>query len=372
MSVSDHVSADSEARRTPLYDNHVGLGGKMVSFAGYMLPVQYSGVIAEHMAVRTKAGLFDVSHMGEVLFTGRDALMNLQRLLSNDFRGMPDGRVRYTLMCNESGGVVDDLIVYRYGDEKYLLVVNAANREKDVSWMRERLSGDAAMEDISDDTAQIALQGPASDEILRRLAPESGIPGKYYTFIDGVDVGGVKCLVSQTGYTGEKGYELYMAKTGAPKLWDKLLDAGAEFGLVPAGLGARDTLRLEAGMPLYGHEMDDRVTPFEADLAYGVKMEKDDFVGKSALIGHEKPKRKRVGLKITGKGIARGNEPVSVDGAFAGKTTSGTHCPFLGYPVAMALLDERHANLGAAVEVDVRGRMIAAEVVPLPFYKRAK
>ncbi|MDR1515083.1 MAG: glycine cleavage system aminomethyltransferase GcvT [Synergistaceae bacterium] len=370
--MSGHVSSGGEERRTPLYENHVRLGGKIVPFAGYMLPVQYSGVIAEHMAVRTKAGLFDVSHMGEVLFTGKDALSNLQRLLSNDFRGMPDGKVRYSLMCNESGGVVDDLIVYRYGEEKYLVVVNAANREKDVSWMKERFSGDAAMEDISDDTAQIALQGPASDEILRRLTDESGIPKKYYTFIDGVAVGGVKCLVSQTGYTGEKGYELYLRKTDAPGLWDKLLDAGADFGLVPAGLGARDTLRLEAGMPLYGHEMDDSVTPFEADLAYGVKMDKDDFIGKSALVGREKPQRRRVGLRITGKGIARENETVYADGAPAGKTTSGTHCPFLGYPVAMALLDEPYTNQGTAVEVDVRGRRIAAEVVPLPFYKRAK
>ncbi|MDR1019311.1 MAG: glycine cleavage system aminomethyltransferase GcvT [Synergistaceae bacterium] len=370
--MSGHANTGENEKRTPLYGSHVKLGGRMVPFAGYLLPVQYSGVIAEHMAVRTKAGLFDVSHMGEVMFTGKDALLNLQRLLSNDFRGMPDGRVRYSLLCNESGGVVDDLIVYRYGDEKYLLVVNAANREKDVSWMRERLSGSVTMEDISDDIAQIALQGPASDAILRRLASESGMPEKYYTFVDDVAVGGVKCLVSQTGYTGEKGYELYMPNADAPGLWEKLLDAGADFGLVPAGLGARDTLRLEAGMPLYGHEMDDGVTPFEAGLAFGVKMGKDDFIGKSALAGRLNPRRKRVGLKITGRGIARGNESVYADGAAVGRTTSGTHCPFLGYPVAMALLDEPHTLAGSTAEVDVRGRRIAAEVVPIPFYKRAK
>ena len=367
-----HDSILREGKRTPLYENHVMLGGKIVPFAGCMLPVQYSGVIAEHMAVRSKAGIFDVSHMGEVLFTGPDALANLQRLLSNDFRGMADGRVRYSLLCNDAGGIVDDLIVYRYSDEKYLAVVNAANREKDVAWMRERISGDVVMEDISDDVAQIALQGPASDEILRLLADESGIPGKYYTFIDGVTVGGVKCLVSQTGYTGEKGYEIYLANSDAPKLWDALLDAGAGYGLVPAGLGARDTLRLEAGMPLYGHEMDDGVTPFEAGLELGIKMEKGDFIGKSALIGKDKPKRRRAGLRITGRGIARGNEAVYAGSAEAGKTTSGTHCPFLGYPVAMALLDEPYGEIGTALEVDVRGRRVSAEVVRLPFYKRAK
>jgi aminomethyltransferase len=372
MSMGDHIGSWGAEKRTSLYGCHLELGGKLVPFAGYLLPVQYSGVIAEHMAVRARAGLFDVSHMGEVMFTGRDALANLQRLLSNDFRNMPDGRVRYTLMCNDAGGIVDDLVVYRFGDEKYMLVVNAANRAKDVSWMMERLVGDVAMEDISDGVAQIALQGPASDGILRRLADESRIPKKYYTFIDGVDVGGVKCLVSQTGYTGEKGYELYVSDSDAPELWRKLLEAGRDLGLAPAGLGARDTLRLEAGMPLYGHEMNDEITPFEADLAFGVKMDKGDFIGRRALTGREKPARRRVGLQMTGRGIARENETVYADGKAIGRTTSGTHCPYLGRAAAMALLDEPYAAAGGTAEVEVRGRRIAAEIVQLPFYKRAR
>ncbi|MDR1943467.1 MAG: glycine cleavage system aminomethyltransferase GcvT [Synergistaceae bacterium] len=370
--MGDHIGSGGEEKRTSLYGCHLELGGKLVPFAGYLLPVQYSGVIAEHMAVRARAGLFDVSHMGEVMFTGRDALANLQRLLSNDFRDMPDGRVRYTLMCNDAGGIVDDLVVYRFGGEKYMLVVNAANREKDVSWMMERLRGGAAMEDISDGIAQIALQGPASDGILRRLADESRIPEKYYTFIDGVDVGGVKCLVSQTGYTGEKGYELYMPDSDAPELWRKLLEAGRDLGLVPAGLGARDTLRLEAGMPLYGHEMNDEITPFEAGLAFGVKMDKGDFIGRQALAGREKPARRRVGLRMTGRGIARENETVYADGKAIGRTTSGTYCPYLGRAAAMALIDEPYAAAGGTVEVEARGRRIAAEIVRLPFYKRAR
>ncbi|MDR1943456.1 MAG: glycine cleavage system aminomethyltransferase GcvT [Synergistaceae bacterium] len=372
MEVEEGVSGRESGKRTSLYDCHKELGGKMVPFAGYMLPVQYSGVISEHMAVRTKAGLFDVSHMGEILIAGKSALPNLQRLLSNDFSDMPDGRVRYSLMCNESGGIVDDLVVYRFSEEKYILVVNAANREKDVAWLRDRVSGDAVMEDISGGLSQIALQGPASDGILSRLADPALIPEKYYTFVDDVSVDGVKCVLSQTGYTGEKGYELYMPNTDAPKLWRKLLQAGADLGLAPAGLGARDTLRLEAGMPLYGHEMTDGVTPFEAGLASAVKMNKDDFVGKSALAGKENPTRRRVGLRVTGRGIAREDETVYACGAAIGRTTSGTHCPFLGAAVAMALVDGTAAQIGAGVEVDVRGRMVAAEVVPLPFYKRAR
>lgn len=361
-----------QEKKTPLYERHVQAGGKMVPFAGYILPVQYTGVIAEHMAVREKAGLFDVSHMGEVLYTGKDAFANLQRLLTNDFTGMPDGRVRYSLMCNDEGGVVDDLVVYKFGDEKYLLVVNAANRDKDVAWMRSHVFGDVVMEDISDRVAQIALQGPAAKAILSSLADPADIPEKYYTFRDEVNVGGVKCLVSQTGYTGEHGYELYMSPEDAPKLWDLLLEKGAAFGLVPACLGARDTLRLEAGMPLYGHEMDEGVTPFEADLGFGVKMNKDDFIGKAALASGGEPSRKRVGLGMTGRGIARENEKVLIGEEEVGRTTSGTHCPYLGKAVAMAMLDAEHAAPGNAVEVEVRGRKIAAEVVPLPFYKRVK
>ena len=275
-------------RKTPLYDCHRALGGKLVEFAGYLLPVQYgAGVIAEHMAVRQGAGLFDVSHMGEVLLTGPDAFANLQRLLTTDYTSLADGRVRYSPMCNERGGVVDDLIVYRFGPETYLLVVNASNREKDVAWMREHLFGDAVLEDISDRVAQIALQGPASRRILEKLAAPELIPGKYYSFTANAPVGNaggeVSCLLSKTGYTGEDGFELYCAPEDAVPLWNALLEAGADEGLIPCGLGARDTLRLEAAMPLYGHEMDEEITPLETGLGAFVKMGKPDFIGKRAL-----------------------------------------------------------------------------------------
>lgn len=357
-------------RRTPLYEKHLAHGGKIVPFAGYELPVQYSGVIAEHNAVRTKAGLFDVSHMAEVFLTGKDAFANLQKLFTNDFSNMADGRIRYTAMCNDRGGVVDDLIVYKYDDEKFLAVLNAANREKDVAWMRAHLFGDVALEDASDRIAQIALQGPESVNILQKLAKPEDIPEKYYTFKDGVEVGGVPCLVSQTGYTGELGFELYMPNEQAPRLWDMLLEAGKEEGLILAGLGARDTLRFEAGMPLYGHEMNEEITPFEAGLDFAVKMNKDDFIGKAALQAAAVPSRRRVGLRVTGRGIAREDSAVYVDDKVVGRTTSGTHCPYLGAAFAMAMLDAGLSEAGTPVEIDVRGRRIAAEVVPLPFYKR--
>ncbi len=361
----------NNVKKTPLYNEHVACGGKMVPFAGYELPVQYSGVIEEHMAVREKAGLFDVSHMGEVWIEGPDALANIMNLFTNAFMKLADGRVRYSPMCNENGGTVDDLLVYRYGQERYLIVVNAANRQKDVDFMKAHLFGDVRLTDVSDDYAQIALQGPRSIDILKKLCKEEDIPAQYYSFKDAVSVAGVSCLLSQTGYTGEHGYELYCATNDAAGLWKSLLEAGKEEGLIPCGLGARDTLRLEAAMPLYGHEMDEEISPLETGLDFAVKMTKDDFVGKKALEERGTPSITRVGLKITGRGIARENNTLFADGKEIGHTTSGTHCPYLGSAYAMALLQKEHAAVGTELEVEIRGKKVAAEVVPLPFYKHS-
>lgn len=357
-------------RKTPLYECHAALGGKIVPFAGYLLPVQYpSGVIAEHMAVRTACGLFDVSHMGEVMMEGPEALKNIQMLLTNDMENLAVGQVRYSPMCNHRGGVVDDLIVYRLAEQKYMLVVNASNREKDVAWMQGHLFGQVHMEDASDQTAQVALQGPKSLEILSRLAREEDIPKKYYTFVEKGTVGGIPCLISRTGYTGEAGFELYCKNQDAPELWQLLLDTGKDLGLIPCGLGARDTLRLEAAMPLYGHEMDEDVTPLETGLSMFVKMGKPDFIGKKALEEKGALQKKRVGLLMTGRGIAREHCPVFQGENEIGMTTSGTFCPFVNQAIAMALVPVSLAE-GDAVEVDVRGRRVAAKVVPLPFYKK--
>jgi len=355
-------------KKTPLYQKHLDSEGRIVPFAGYLLPVQYpTGVIAEHMAVREKAGIFDVSHMGEAIIEGPDALKNLNYILTNSFDSMALGACRYSLMLYENGGQVDDLIVYRMGEAKFFLVLNASNTEKDIAWLREHLTGEATLTDLSDCTAQIALQGPLSKEIITKFCDVAELPTKYYSFTEKMKVAGVDCLVSRTGYTGEFGYELYMAPADAGTVWDALLGAGA----LPAGLGCRDTLRLEAAMPLYGHELGEDISPLAAGLGFAIKMEKDDFIGKATLLASEEPKQVRVGLKVTGRGVIREHETILRDGKEIGTTTSGTHCPYLGVGCAMAYIDKEHSAVGTPVEVLVRGRAITAEVVALPFYKRA-
>ena len=358
-------------RKTPLYDVHVEEGGKIVPFAGYLLPVQYgTGVIQEHMAVRQQAGLFDVSHMGEILFTGPTALDTINHLLTNDYNGMAVNKVRYGAMCNADGGTIDDLVVYKFGEERYLAVVNAANREKDYAHMAANVLPGTQCQDISDTVAQLALQGPKAPAILKKLLPEDQIPKGYYTALPKVNLAGMECMISRTGYTGELGYEIYTANENAPNLWKVLREAGEEFGLIPCGLGARDTLRLEAAMPLYGHEMDETVTPLEAGLDFAVKLNKPEFIGKDALVAAGTPQRVRVGLAVTGRGIVREHQDLFLNGEKIGQTTSGTHCPFLGKALAMGLIDAKHAAVGTALEADVRGRRVAVEIVPLPFYKR--
>ena len=359
--------------KTPLYDAHVKAGGKIVPFGGYLLPVQYeAGVIKEHMAVRTQAGLFDVSHMGEVLCEGKDALANLQMILTNNFDNMVDGQARYSPMCNEDGGTVDDLIVYKKSDEHYFIVVNAANKDKDYQWMLAHQFGEVTFTDVSEHYAQLALQGPKAMEILKKLTAEENIPKKYYHAVFDTEVAGIPCIISKTGYTGEDGVELYLDSADAEKMWDILLENGKEEGLIPCGLGARDTLRMEAAMPLYGHEMDDTVSPLETGLGFAVKMAKEDFIGKAALEDKKAPQRKRIGLKVTGRGIIREHQDVFKDGCKIGITTSGTHCPYLGYPIAMALVEEGTAEIGDKLEAEVRGRKVEAKVVALQFYKRSK
>jgi len=355
----------STERKTPLYDRHVACGGKMVPFAGYLLPVQYgSGIIAEHMAVRAKVGLFDVSHMGEAEVRGPGALDMLQALCTNDLSAMTDGQVKYTLLCDENGGVIDDVLVYRFAADHYWVVLNASNQDKDFAWMSAHCPGNVTLRNLSDSTAQLALQGPLAMGILSGHT----LPAKNYTFAGEATIAGVRCMVSRTGYTGEDGVELYCANHDAPALWDTLLARGA----IPCGLGARDTLRLEAGMPLYGHELSPNITPLEAGLGMFVKFDKPDFIGKQTLIERGEPTRRRVGLRIDGRGIAREGCAVYASGNLVGHTSSGTHAPCLGYGIAMALLDAACTAIGTQIEIDVRGRRLAAEVVRLPFYRREK
>lgn len=358
-------------KKTPLYDCHVEAGGKIVPFAGYLLPVQYkAGVNAEHKAVRQQCGLFDVSHMGEIKVTGPDALANLNNLLTNDYTGMDDGQARYSPMCNENGGVVDDLIVYKKAENDYLVVVNAANREKDFNWMVDHKFGDVVMEDVSDEYVQIALQGPNAPEILAKLAAADSIPEGYYTAVFDGKVGDIPCIVSRTGYTGEDGFELYCPAAEGPKLWNMLLEAGKDNGLIPCGLGARDTLRMEAAMPLYGHELNDERTPKQVGLGIFVKMDKEDFIGKKAMEEMGVPTIKRCGLKVTGRGIVREECDLYVGDVKVGVTTSGTKTPQFDYPIAMGIIEKAYGEIGSTVEADVRGRRIECEIIKLPFYKR--
>ncbi len=357
--------------KTPLYDIHIAAGGRMVPFAGYLLPVRYeTGIIAEHNAVRTAAGLFDVSHMGEIMLTGAGAFNTIQNVFTNDFTTLPDGGMRYSLICNHEGGVIDDIIVYRMNVKKFIVVVNASNRKKDYDWIRSHLSPDTLCEDISDETAQIALQGPSSSEILARVCK---MPPSQIASFKGV-VGNAECLISVSGYTGEHGYEIYMDPDDAPGIWAALIDAGSDLGLIPCGLGARDTLRLEASMPLYGHELSENITPFEASLGRYVKLDKVSFIGKEALEAAGVSRRIRVGIEIIDRGIAReecevyagdeaGEKPV-------GRTTSGTMCPYVGKALAMAMIDREFSEPGNMLKVDVRGRKLNAVVVKMPFYKR--
>lgn len=364
--------SDRDLLRTALHAAHLEAGGRLVPFAGWEMPVQYSGVMEEHRAVRSAAGLFDVSHMGEVRVSGAGAEAFLQHLTPNDVAKLAPGRAHYSALLTPEGTYIDDLLVYRLTADEFLLVVNAANVAGDLEWIVERAPADVVVENVSDDFALIALQGPAAPAILQPLC-DVGLGGvRYYGFDRGV-VADARCLVSRTGYTGEDGFELYVPVERARGLWDALLAAGREHGLVPAGLGARDTLRLEAGMALYGHELDRDTNPWEANLGWTVKMDAGDFVGRDALAAARAagPSKKLVGFAVVSRGIARegclaygGDEPI-------GRVTSGTFSPTLERALGMAYLPPERAAPGQSFAIEVRGRRLDAEVVGLPFYKRA-
>lgn len=356
-------------RRTPLYACHLEAGARMVDFAGWDMPVQYTGVIEEHRAVRTAAGLFDVSHMGEVRVRGSAAEAFLQRLTPNDVSKLAAGRAHYSGLLTERGTYVDDVLVYRLGPEDFMVVVNASNAGRDFEWIASRAEGDVEVADESDRYALLALQGPKAMEILAPIASPEAAGLKYYGFLQG-QVAGVPALISRTGYTGEDGVELYLAPEDAPGVWRRLLEAGA----VPAGLGARDTLRLEAAMALYGHEIDETTTPFEAGLGWVVKLEKGDFLGRDALLAQKERgvPRKLVGFEVQGRGIARQGHGVVSDGGTVGAVTSGTWSPTYERALGLAYVPPALSAPGTSLTLDVRGRQIPAVVVEIPFYRRPR
>ena len=365
--------SQADLKKTPLNSVHRQMGARMVPFGGWDMPVQYSGIMDEHRAVRGSVGLFDISHMGEIEFRGPEALGAVQRLVTTDASRLQVGQVQYAALCYENGTFVDDLTVYKLADDHFMFTVNASNIDKDHQWITEHAAGKVEIRNISDETALLALQGPKAPPLLQKLTSVDLSQIRYYWFQAG-KVLDADALISRTGYTGEDGFEVYLSSEKADALWHRLLEEGRSFGLLPVGLGARDTLRLEAKMALYGNDIDDQHTVLEADLGWIVKFEKGDFIGRGAL---EKQRatgltRKLVGLEMVGRGIARPHYKVAIDGQEIGEVTSGGPSPTLGKNIGLAYVAIAHATVGTEVEILIRGEAVRAKIVSTPFYKRKR
>lgn len=359
-------------KRTPLYDDHIRLGARMVEFAGWELPVMYSGVIDEHKAVRNSAGIFDVSHMGQIEVTGKGATDYVQYLTTNDARKLVDGQAQYSILCRAGGGVVDDVIVYRISEDKYVIVVNAINAEKDLDWLKSQAKGDVKLEDISTQHAMIAFQGPKSSEILAELT-DADLPSiRHYHFHEG-RIADEKCIIARTGYTGEDGFEIFAPPSGVTGVWQAILEKGKPRGVLPAGLGARDTLRTEMRYSLYGHEITEETNPLEAGLGWVVKLKNgDDFIGKEAIrrIKEEGLPRTLVGFKMEESGIPRQGYPITIAGREVGVVTSGTMSPSMGEAIGIGFVPTEAREIGTEICIDIRGRSRKAIVVETPFYRK--
>lgn len=362
----------SELKRTPLFDAYATYGAKTIDFGGWDLPVQFTSIKDEHDAVRNRAGLFDVSHMGEITVTGKDALPYLQYLLTNDIAKITVNQAQYTAMCYENGGVVDDLLTYKLAEDSYLLVVNAANTAKDFDWMLEaKANFDVEIKNVSADYGQIALQGPLAEQVLQRLTAQDLSAIKFFRFAQDVDVAGYPVLISRSGYTGEDGFEIYGKPEAIVALWDKIL---AEDEVVPAGLGARDTLRFESGLPLYGQEMSADITPLEAGIGFAVKLGKEaDFIGKDALLEVKANQpRKLIGIEMIDKGIPRTGYKLFKDDKEIGVVTTGTQSPMTKRNIGNALVETAYAVLDEVYEIEIRNKRLQVKTVATPFYTRKK
>lgn len=361
----------SANKKTPLYQIHKRMGARLIPFGGWEMPVEYSGIAKEHTAVRTAAGLFDVSHMGEFEIRGPESLALIQWIATNDASKLVDGQAQYSAMAYPEGTVVDDLLVYRHNAQHFLLVVNAGNIDKDFEWVTSHNRFNATGHNISDKVTLLALQGPKAIDILSPLTNVQLDSFGYYHFASG-KVLDADAIVSRTGYTGEDGFEIYFSPEHSESIWNAILEAGSPFGLLPAGLGARNTLRLEAKMLLYGNDMDRTTTLLEAGLGWAVKFDKGDFIGRDALLKQKQQgvKRKLVGFEMLGRDIARDHYPVFIGEREAGHVTSGSPSITLKKNIGLAYLPVEHASAGAKFHVSVRGRMCEAQVVKTPFYKR--
>jgi len=364
----------TEVRHTPLHGVHKGMGARLVPFAGWEMPVQYSGILAEHRAVRGQVGLFDVSHMGEFLVEGAGAEAFLQRLTSNDVSNLAVGQAQYTVACTETGGIVDDLLIYKRAGDRYLVCVNAGRLDADWDWFSGHHSADAqcSLVNASDDYAQLAIQGPRALDVVQRMTTENLSEVPTYRFVEGV-AGGLPCIIARTGYTGEDGFELFVDASGAEALWDAVMEAGQPDGILPIGLGARDTLRLEMKYCLYGNDITMETTPLEARLGWITKLDKGNFIGRDALVKQKEEgiPRGLVGFVLKDRGIARHGYRVLVDGEPSGVVTSGAMSPSLGTAIGLCYLPRGRTRAGNSFEVEIRGRLVPAEVVKTPFFKRA-
>jgi aminomethyltransferase len=360
-------------KHTPLYQKHLDLKAKMVPFAGFVMPVQYSGIIDEHNCVRTKAGLFDVSHMGEIIIKGPDSISFLNKHTPNDVSRLVPQKIQYSCLITPQGTFVDDLLVHCFSDDHYFLCVNASNTDKNFQWLLDHKEGKVEIINKSPEYYQLALQGPKSQSILQPLVDIDLSTIKYYWFTQG-KVRGKKAIISRTGYTGEDGFEIYGEPVDGPYVWDGIMDAGQKEGIQPIGLGARDTLRLEASMPLYGNDIDDTTTVLEANLQWIVKFDKGNFLGKAVLEKQLKEgvKKKLVGFEMIGSGIARHGYKTFYEGREVGWVTSGTHAPFIRKNIGLAYLPIELSKVGSQFTVEIRGKEIPAKVIPTPFYKRNK
>ncbi|AZO93583.1 glycine cleavage system aminomethyltransferase GcvT [Halocella sp. SP3-1] len=354
-------------KRTPLFNVHKELGARLIDFGGWEMPVQYTSIIEEHQTVRKQCGLFDVSHMGEIYFSGGDALKNLNYLITNDISQIAVGQVVYTPLCNHHGGVLDDLLVYRLGENEFLLVVNASNIEKDYQWIKDHVNGEITVKDLSSDFGQLALQGPESEKVLNKLTDIKLADMKYYRFSRG-KLAGEDVLLSRTGYTGEIGFEIYLSPAKLEEIWHEIIDAGLGYGIKPIGLGARDTLRLEKGFCLYGNELSEGVNPWQAGLSWTVKLNKRDFIGKDALLesrqGYNRVLR---GFKVIDRGIPRKGYKVSRDKKEVGIVTSGSYSPSLKENIGLAYLEKDVAGTGSELDIIIREKPVKALVVEKPF-----
>jgi len=355
-------------KKTPFNQIHKDIGAKMTDFGGWEMPVEYTGIIEEHKAVRNQCGLFDVSHMGEILVSGENAAKSLQKIITNDLQKLEPGKIIYTPICKPDGGIIDDLLVYCLKKDQYLLIVNAANIEKDFEWLKDHLLEKTEAENLSDKYAMLALQGPESKKILTQLTDIDLNSLDYYRFRE-AKVAGVKMIISRTGYTGELGYELYFEPEAAEKIWDELMKAGSDFGLKACGLGARDTLRLEKLFALYGNDIDEDTNPYEANLSWTVALNKGDFIGREKLVEIEKNccQRKLTPFKIIDRGMARHGYEIYAEGEKIGEVTSGSYSPTLEQSIGLAYLKNNYAEPGKEIEIKVRKRNIKAEVVKGPF-----